>query len=315
MYKDIAWLLSSILLGLGFTFFSGATEAWLVDALESVGNKKSLESIFAKAQVVGGMAMLGGSVSGGMIAQTTNLSVPYIIRAIILGITFVIAFKYMKDWGFTPVKTVSIVNDMKKLLVGSFVYSWKLPALRWVMLSAPVITGVGFFAFYSMQPYLLELYGDKTAYAIAGLAAAIVAGSQIVGGILSPHLNKIFKLRTSILILGVAVSSASLFLIGLSSQFLLALVLLIVWGLVSAAIMPARQAYLNSLIDSKQRATMLSFNALLGSSGGIVIQPALGRVADLSGYGLSFVVGAVIQSTALPFLLLARKVKSKADQM
>ena len=31
------WALASILLGLGFTFFSGATEAWLVDALDATG--------------------------------------------------------------------------------------------------------------------------------------------------------------------------------------------------------------------------------------------------------------------------------------
>jgi MFS family permease len=30
-----AWAIASVLLGLGFTFFSGATEAWLVDALTS----------------------------------------------------------------------------------------------------------------------------------------------------------------------------------------------------------------------------------------------------------------------------------------
>ena len=33
----IGWALASILLGLGFTFFSGATEAWLVDALRATG--------------------------------------------------------------------------------------------------------------------------------------------------------------------------------------------------------------------------------------------------------------------------------------
>src|SRR5688500_12210971 len=32
-----AWALVSVLLGLGFTFFSGATEAWLVDALTDAG--------------------------------------------------------------------------------------------------------------------------------------------------------------------------------------------------------------------------------------------------------------------------------------
>src|SRR5919198_5679034 len=31
----VGWAISSILLGLGFTFFSGATEAWLVDALRA----------------------------------------------------------------------------------------------------------------------------------------------------------------------------------------------------------------------------------------------------------------------------------------
>jgi MFS family permease len=31
------WVLVSALIGLGFTFFSGATEAWLVDALHATG--------------------------------------------------------------------------------------------------------------------------------------------------------------------------------------------------------------------------------------------------------------------------------------
>src|SRR3989337_3040506 len=33
------WAISSILLGVGYTFFTGATEAWLVDALKFTGHK------------------------------------------------------------------------------------------------------------------------------------------------------------------------------------------------------------------------------------------------------------------------------------
>ena len=55
----LGWAVASILLGLGFTFFSGATEAWLVDALAATGFTGSLESIFGRAQTVGGAAMLG----------------------------------------------------------------------------------------------------------------------------------------------------------------------------------------------------------------------------------------------------------------
>ena len=51
----LGWALASILLGLGFTFFSGATEAWLVDALKATGFRGTLESVFAKAQIVSGV--------------------------------------------------------------------------------------------------------------------------------------------------------------------------------------------------------------------------------------------------------------------
>ena len=81
----VGWAIASILLGLGFTFFSGATEAWLVDALAATGFTGHLEQVFGRAQTVGGAAMLVGTVSGGVIAQATNLGVPYVIRAAMLG--------------------------------------------------------------------------------------------------------------------------------------------------------------------------------------------------------------------------------------
>lgn len=68
-----------------------------------------------------------------------------------------------------------------------------------------------------------------------------------------------------------------------------------------------RQAYLNALIPSEQRATLLSFDSLLGSVGGVVIQPALGRAADLYSYATSFLLSGAIQAVAIPFALLARR--------
>jgi len=74
------WGVVSILLGLGFTFFSGAVEAWLVDALVATGFTGTMESVFGRGQVVAGGAMLGGSVAGGFIAQWTSLGVPFVLR-------------------------------------------------------------------------------------------------------------------------------------------------------------------------------------------------------------------------------------------
>ena len=157
-----------------------------------------------------------------------------------------------------------------------------------------------------MQPYLLELYGRSDSYAIAGLAAAIVAATQIIGGYLVPFVGRVFPRRTSFLLFGTLLSAAALALIGLVSSFWLALALLGTWAVVFAATTPVRQAFINGLIPSGERATVLSADNLLASSGGVVFQPVLGKVADAWSYAASYVVGAGIEVLALPFLVLGR---------
>ena len=113
------WAIASILLGLGFTFFSGATEAWLVDALTATGFTGHLEHVFGRAQTVGGAAMLVGTVAGGFIAQATNLGVPYIIRAVMLLVTMVVALRFMRDIGFKPDRDSSPAKAIRNVIRGS----------------------------------------------------------------------------------------------------------------------------------------------------------------------------------------------------
>lgn len=310
----IGWVLSSLALGLGFTFFSGATEAWLVDALKFTKFKGQLESVFGKAQIVGGVAMLGGSVLGGLIAQFTDLGVPYIVRVGLLLVTFVIAALYMRDLGFTSEKGESYRSEVKLLLRASIRFGFKNPAVRWVMLSTLFISGVSIYVFYALQPYLLGLYGDPTAYWIAGLTAAIVAGAQIAGGISAPLVRRMFKKRTTVLLVGTLASAGALLVMGFVANFYVVLGLIILWGLIAAAITPVRQAYMNSLIPSKQRATVLSFDSLLGSAGGVVTQPLLGKSVDVWSYSTSYLISGVIQLGALPFLALANRLNKVADK-
>ena len=76
---------------------------------------------------------------------------------------------------------------------------------------------------------------------------------------------------------------------------------------------PVRQAFINGLIPSEQRATVLSFDSLMGSAGGVDAQPLLGRVADISGYPASYLSSAIIQALSVPFVLLARRENAKSD--
>ncbi len=307
------WAASSLLLGLGFTFFSGALEAWLVDALKFTNFKGHLESVFSKGQIVGGIAMLTGSIAGGIIAQSTNLGIPYILRALILFANFATAFFLMKDLGFTKEKMGHPIKRMKNIFDSSIENGIKNPPVRWLMIAAPFTTGVGFYIFYALQPFLLELYGDEKAYAVAGLVAALVAGANIVGGIAAAHVRKIFSRRTNALILGSIFSALILLSVSFSSSFWVVVILIFIWALIFASLTPIRQSYINGLIPSAQRATVLSFDSLMGSSGGIFIQPMLGKVADIYNYPISYAVASAIQVIAVPFLLLSKKQKAKAD--
>lgn len=307
------WAVTSMFLGLGFTFFSGATDAWLVDALKATQFKGELDSVFAKGQIVIGIGMLTGSVAGGIIAQYTNLGVPYILRSIVLVIDFVAAFCLMSDIGFQPKHAKSTFIEVKKILSASVDYGLKNPPVRWIILAAPFASGVSIYAFYALQPYLLKLYGNPTAYSVAGVVAGIVAVAQITGGLVVPYMRKIFKRRTSLLLTGAVINTALLIIIGFTANFWLVIALIVLWALVFAATVPVRQAYINGLIPSAQRATVLSFDSMMGSSGGVVFQPILGKVADVWSYSASYMVGGIINAASWPFILLAKKEKAKSD--
>ena len=308
-----AWAIVSIVLGLGFTFFSGATEAWLVDGLKASGFEGDLDNVFAKGSIATGFAMLTGTLAGGFVAQFTNLGVPYLLRAGALAMTFVLAFFFMRDEGFKQKKRTSLIKEMGSVFSDAIEFGMRKAPVRWMMFSGIFSGGVSIYAFYAMQPYLLNLYGNNAGYGIAGIAASIVAGAQIVGGVLVPYAGRIFAKRTTFFVIATVISVAALAAIAIFSNFYLVLAVFAVWSLIFAATTPIRQSYLNELLPSQQRATILSTDNMLASAGGVFAQPILGKTADIYGYPASYVGSAIFQFFALPFLALAWREKARSD--
>ena len=262
-----------------------------------------------------GIAMLGGSIAGGVVAQTTNLGVPYLLRAGVLVLSFATAFTLMHDIGFTPRAGTRPVQEIKNVLRDSIANGLARRPVRWVMLTGPFTGGVMIYAFYAMQPYLLELWATSARSPSPASRRPPWPARKLRGGLLVPHFKLVFGRRTSVLLAGTLVSVAALAIMGLAPAFWVVITLLSLWALMFAAVTPVRQSYLNALIESKQRATVLSFDSLLGSSGAAVIQPLLGKTADVRYYPISFVASAAIQALAIPFCWLARRERMPADQI
>jgi MFS family permease len=314
------WILVSALIGLGFTFFSGATEAWLVDALEATGFEGVTETVFGKGQAVTGAATLIGTIGGGLLGQI-NLGLPYIARSVLLLAVIGAAWAWMHDLGYEPTKGVAIGTQVRGILRSSIEHGYNNPPIRMFMLAAPFASGVSIWIFYAFQPYLLELFGDPNATYLAGIAAAVFAVAQMIGGASIRLVRKVSTTRSGVLITQIVVGSLALIGVGLAEGleipvgFWVAIALLTLFSLFSSIAFPIQQAYMNGCIPSEQRATVLSFASLTGSAGGVVAQPALGRVADVFSFGIAYIVAGVIYVLSLPFLIAVKRMGLAADRV
>ena len=315
-----AWMVVSALIGLGFTFFSGATEAWLIDALDATGFDGAVETVFGRGQTVGGAATLVGTIGGGFLAQI-SLGVPYLVRSALLVVVIGAAYLWMHDIGYTPVHRDSIREEVTVILRDSIKHGFGNPAVRMFMFGAPFYMGVFFWVFYAFQPYLLDLFGDKEAFYLAGIAAAVFAVAQMIGGSMVNVIRRLFKRRTTLIAASVVISSVALVGVGLAEfleipvGFWAAIALLTVVTLATTIAQPVRQAYLNQVIPSEQRATVLSFDSLMGSAGGVVGQPVLGKVADVYSLGIGYIVAGVVYTFRIPFVLAVRRLNLAADEV
>jgi MFS family permease len=311
----VAFSVVSVAMGLGFTFYSGAMEAWLVDALAVTGFTGALDSVFARGQQITGAAMLVGTVGGGLLGQI-DLAIPYVVRAVLLVIVFVVAYGVMVDLGFTPrhVTVSELPREVTRNARAGVAYGWSLRPLRLLMLASCVQLGFFTWAFYAAQPYLLDLL-DSDAIWVAGLVAAGIALSTIAGNQLVDVLSRRCGRRTTLLLGAAAVETCAAVALGLVSSFWLALPLLLVVTGASGVTSPVRQAYLHQVVPSEQRATVVSFDSMISNTGGVGGQLGLGALGESRSVGAAFVVGGLATGLALPFLARVRSIGGAADRI
>lgn len=311
----VAFAVVSVLMGLGFTFYSGAMEAWLVDALAVTGHHGPLDGIFARGQQITGAAMLVGTVGGGLLGQI-DLSLPYLVRSGLLVAVFGIAYAVMHDVGFTPrrVTVAELPSAVARNARDGVAYGWAQRPLRLLMLASFFQLGFSMWAFYASQPYMLDLLGSDAVW-IAGLVTAGIALSTIAGNQLVEVLSRRCGRRTTLLLGAATVETGAAVALGLVSSFWLALpALLLIMG-ASGVTSPVRQAYLHQVVPSDKRATVVSFDSMISNTGGVGGQVGLGALGESRSVGAAFVAGGIVTGLALPLLGRVRAIGGAPDRI
>ncbi len=319
LYVAIAWrgwgfwafMWVSVFLGLGYTFYTGAVDAWLVDALKATGYAEPLEPVFARGQMAFGAGMLVGTIGGGFLGQI-HLYIPYLVRAAIVVPLFVLAWFRMQELGYTPraLELRRVPAEMRRVFVEGMEYGLRHPVVRPVMLASLVSMSFMIFGFYSWQRYFLDLLGKNLVW-VDGVISSLVGVSLIAGNALVAPLSRVVPTRAGLLALSVAIQAATAVACGLLSDFYGVVSLYLVYGIAVGIALPVKQAYLNAHIPSAQRATILSLDSMFANVGGVVGQSGWGWLARVRSIGEAWAYSGATLLLALPLYWLARRGESR----
>ena len=311
----LALSVMSVVMGLGFTFYSGAVEAWLVDALTASGFAGSLDRVFARGSFISGAAMLAGTVSGGVLGDL-NLALPFLLRAALLILLFGFAYFTMQEIGYHPRATTlrAIPQEMKMVARASLRYGWKKPGLRLLMLMNFIQTGFLYWGFYAWPPYFLALLGREAVW-VSGVVAALISLATMVGNGLVEWFARFCGKRTTLLLWAAGISALGFIGVGLVDSFWPAVTLLLIAMAALGVSTPVRQAYLHQLTPSEQRAAIVSFDSMIGNGGGILGQTGLGYISQVGSIASGYVIGGLVTVVVLPLLLALRRLGEPADRI
>jgi len=305
--------IGSVLLGLGFTFQTGAVDAWMVDALDFTGWEGPKDSVFARGQQWAGAAMIIGSLAGGILGYI-NLVIPYLVRAGVLVAAFILVVFLIHDVGFEPraLRLSKFGEEASYVFRAGTKYGWRSPVVRPLMFVSAVTGVSGMFVFYSWQPLILQYLGDPRAVWLLGVVQAVGSVIGIIGaGLVGVVMRSRGQRRHAARVLAVGSLTSAAAVLGIAAVGLaklpsgvmpaaIAIALWFAWNLMFGLFGPIRAGYINEYIPSAQRATVLSFDSLFGDAGGSLGQPILGWIATVASLPIAWALGAVALAGAAP---------------
>jgi DHA3 family tetracycline resistance protein-like MFS transporter len=299
-------LLAQVIWGLGYTFTSGATQAWITDEIgEDDANK-----LFMRGTQVGLFASLLG-MGGAMLVGANNVALPIQVGAfgvMLIGITLMLV---MPETGFHPTPR----EDRNTWQHMWHTFKKSADAVR----SRPRLMNIVFIGlFYGLYSegfdrlwvkHLLDnfelpiLFGNNQ---VAFFAALRIAGTVLT--ILAVRFVEKRVDSTSSLAIGRAVlfvtGSISVAMLGFALSPFLALTigLYLVIDALRDVHIPLQTAWINQKLDSQVRATVHSMFGQVDAIGQMMGGPVVAAIASIGSTIASLVTSSLLLTPALFFI-------------
>lgn len=307
--------LGQVVWGIGYTFTSGAVEAWISDEIgEAAANRA-----FLRASQVGMVASLAGILISTLLANV-RINLPIQAGGLSLFLLGFCLVLWMPETGFEPApkEERNTWKNMGRTFRSGLAMLQKRPALY-------TILGIGLFYGLYSEAYdrlWVKMILDNFSFPVLGFLKpeswfGVIEAIGLLLGVAATEIVR-RRLDTSshrsiarLLLTASAGLTASLLVFALSGNLLLALAANWGIGVLRTLIGPVYQAWVNQRLDPSVRATVLSMSGQVDAIGQVVSGPAMGAVGNLLSVRAAIAAAAFVLS---PVLLLYNHALHQHDE-
>lgn len=305
---------AQVLWGIGYTFTSGALQAWLAAEID---NEEAIGAVFLRASQVRHVAGFVGIGVSVWLAQTW-LQLPIILGGSLYLVLAIYLLLAMPEEGFVP--TPSKERETWKQMAATArrgVHTLRGHQVLLILMGLSLVSGLyseGYDRLWT--PHLLDNFRFPVLFGLSSVVwfGIIQAGSSVLGiaaNELAHHLRATAEdIRTvNGLTLLYGLLLASLLLLAWAGNFWLALLALWVISLSRSTIGPLEEAWIVRNTENQQRATIISLWGQMNAIGQVAGGPFVGWVGTIARLPLALTISCVLLMPSQWLLVLARKCK------
>lgn len=304
-----ALVVASLLWGLGWTFMSGAHQAWLADEI----GEAEAAGIYLKAARLRNYGSFIGIVLAVIIGQV-DVALPIVVSGLLFMVWALVLLRLMQEEGFEPRSAsegdgmlqmlhegVAIIRRSRTLLLlvlvgvvfGTFSEGFDRLSTAHLLRAFPVTEATGLDA--------VSLFGLLAAISVLLSIGAVRLAEDHVDTDSARALSIALSIATGLIIVGVVAFA-------LAGHVWLALLTFILLAPIRSVIDPLTMAWFNRNIPSASRATVISMHAQADALGQMAGGPAVGLIGRELSVRVALSVAGVLLSPALWLYRRAREV-------
>ncbi|MBN2540224.1 MAG: MFS transporter [Bacilli bacterium] len=287
-------IIAFVICGLSYTFESGSGDALVYDSLKEIGEENKFMKVNGIREVVYQVATVVVLFLTGWLLEGEHATDFYLTAGL-----FVIAFVMIFLMKETHIPHDTQGLSFRKRMNDHFVKTWKIVRGNKRLLTLIIIGALLFAPVTSLFIYAQEYFqylGFSERWMLFFLA--FHALSAAIGGFIASKVEQ--KLGEKTLMLVVPILFAISFWLTLEPNF--GFVAFIALGLLESLFYVILFDYMNRVIPSEARASVLSFFGMSFSAVMIMIFPIMGLIGELTSIWIAYLFLAIIVTIVVVFL-------------